>query len=321
MKKKGPGTVVRSTLRAVPAPVPAPFFLGPLIVRKLLRDLRLGLLVVGLLLFAFEFLWCKSTEQAVILTHKLLGRGIDMRVIFKVVFDQESGKMIEKLIGGDRITIGQGLDSLTIGYVHPLLLTILAVWAVGRVAGAIAGELDKGTMELLLAQPLARWRLIVSHLAVDCLTIPILCGCMWAGTTLGCYAFGLIDMTVDDRQPVDPRLFGPALFNIAALLFAIGGYTMAISSAGRSRARVLGIAVVLTLLQFLINLLGQTWQGVEFLRPWTIFYYYQPQALIMGFDRATEDGIRNILTLLAVGTVGYGAALVIFCRRDLPAPL
>ena len=61
----------------------------------------------------------------------------------RIVFDEESGKMIEKLIGGDRITIGQGLDSLSIGYVHPLLLTMLSVWAIGRAAGAIAGELDR----------------------------------------------------------------------------------------------------------------------------------------------------------------------------------
>jgi len=291
------------------------------LVRKLLRDLRLGLLVVGVLLFAFEFLHCKSTEQALVLTSKLRDRGIDIRLIIKLMFDEEAGKMIEKLIGGDKITIGQGLDTLTIGYVHPLLLAILSVWAVGRAAGAIAGELDKGTMELLLAQPLARWRLIASHFVVDCLTIPILCGCLWAGTALGCHLFGLIDMTAQDSKPVDPWLFGPAQLNVAALLFAISGYTLAISSAGRFRTSVLGIAVVLTLVQFLVNLLGQTWQDIEFLRPWTVFYYYQPQGLILRFDGASETGMRNMLTLAAVGAAGYVAALWIFCRRDLPAPL
>jgi ABC-2 type transport system permease protein len=293
-----------------------------ILVRKLLRDLRLGLVTIGLLLFAFELLWCKSTEQGLILTQKLLGRGIDMRIIFRIAFkEEESGKMIEKLIGGDRIAIGQGLDTLSIGYVHPLLLTMLSVWAVGRAAGAIAGELDKGTMELLLAQPLARWRLVASHFVVDCLTIPILCACLWAGTTLGSHVFDLVAMTATDRKPVDPLLFGPALANVGMLLFAISGYTMAISSAGRFRTRVLGIAVVLTLLQFLINLLGQTWQDIEFLRPCTVFYYYQPQGLILDLDGAAAEAWRNLLTLLAVGTVGYAAALAIFCYRDLPAPL
>jgi ABC-2 type transport system permease protein len=305
-----------------------------ILVRKLLRDLRVGLLAVGLLLFTFEFLHCKSTEQAVVVTRKLLDRDINMRLIFTILFSEESGKMLSKLIGGDRITIGQGLDSLTIGYVHPLLLTILSVWAIGRASGAIAGELDKGTMELLLAQPLARWRLIASHFAVDCLTIPILCGCLWAGTTLGSYAFGLIDLTAQDKRPVDPWLFAPAMLNIAGLLFAISGYTMAMSALGRSRTRILGIAVVVTLLQFLVNLLGQTWQAIEFLRPGTVFYYYQPQGMIMDFADLREAWVwndqtrllveaiaRNVLPLLAVGAIGYVIALVVFCRRDLPAPV
>jgi ABC-2 type transport system permease protein len=291
------------------------------LVLKLLRDLRLGLITIGLLLFGFELLWCKSTEQALVLMKKLFSRGIDMRLVFRLVFDEESGRMIEKLIGGDRISIGQGLDTLSVGYVHPLLLTMLGVWAVGRAAGAVAGELDKGTMELLLAQPLARWRVIGSHFVVDCLTIPFLCGCLWAGTALGAYVFDLVEMTKMDKKPIEPLQFGLAQVNVAALLFAISGYTMALSSAGRFRARVLGIAVVLTLLQFLINLLGQTWQDIEFLRPWTVFYYYQPQGLILSLDGAAAEARRNVLTLLAVGTLGYGAALAIFCHRDLPAPL
>ena len=139
-----------------------------------------------------------------------------------------------------------------------------------------------------------------------------MCGCLWAGTTLGSHAFGLIDLTANDVKPVDPTRFGPAMLNIGALLFAIGGYTMALSAAGRFRTRVLGIAVVLTLVQFFINLLGQTWADIEFLRPWTVFYYYQPQGLILGFDNAREAATRNVLTLLAVGVAGYIIALTIF---------
>jgi ABC-2 type transport system permease protein len=290
-----------------------------ILVRKLLRDLRIGLFVVVLLLFAFEFFWCKFTEQGVVLTRKLLGRSIDMEIVMKAVFEHD--RMVEKLIGGDKITIGQGRDLLSVGYVHPLVFAILSVWAVGRAAGAIAGEIDKGTMELLLAQPLSRWRLIVCHFLVDCLTIPVLCGCMWAGSTLGIHVFGLMELTATDREPVNTAQLGPALINVAAFLFAMSGYTMAISSAGRFRSRVLGIAVVLTLVQFFVNLLGQMWPDMEFLRPWTVFYYYQPQGLILNWDGVTQNAVRNIGTLLAVGAAGYVLALTILCRRDLPAPL
>ena len=153
---------------------------GTVLVWKLLRDLRVGLAVICVLLMAFEFLHCKSTEQAVLVTRRLLGQNIAMRVILQAITEQD--KVFEKLIGGNNAALGQGQDTLSIGYVHPLLLIMLSIWAVGRAAGAIAGELDKGTMELLLAQPLARWRLIASHFIIDCLTIPLMCGCLWAGT-------------------------------------------------------------------------------------------------------------------------------------------
>ena len=76
-------------------------------------------------------------------------------------------------------------DVLSIGYVHPLTQTILCVWVIGRAAGAIAGEIDRGTMELLQAQPLPRYRVILAHLGVDVLTIPLLCLCVWAGNWRG----------------------------------------------------------------------------------------------------------------------------------------
>ena len=75
------------------------------------------------------------------------------------------GQIIRTLIGGERIDARtRAMDMLSIGYVHPLMQTIFCIWAIGRAAGAIAGEIDRGTMELLLAQPLRRRGVILAHL-------------------------------------------------------------------------------------------------------------------------------------------------------------
>ena len=84
------------------------------------------------------------------------------------------------------------------------------------------------------------------------------------------------------RLHIDLAAFGPSLWAVGGLLFAISGYTMALSACGRYRWRVLGLAVFVTLLQFLVNVVGQMWDVLEPLRPWTIFYYYQPQDIILG---------------------------------------
>src|SRR5262249_14526952 len=60
------------------------------LVRKLLRDARTGLLVVCLLLGAFEFLWGKATEQAILVV-RAVDPEMSIQKFEKMVFNQESG--------------------------------------------------------------------------------------------------------------------------------------------------------------------------------------------------------------------------------------
>jgi len=244
--------------------------------------------------------------------------GVD---IFIKTFFEDEGQIVQKLIGGEGIDIRRASNLLTSGFVHPLVQTILCIWAIGRAAGAIAGEIDRGTMELLLAQPITRSRVIKAHLIVDLVTIPVLCLSMWAGITLGAHVVGLAG-NENPALRADPLPFGRSLPNVALLVFAVSGYTMWISAAGRFRGRVLGIAILLTLVMFLVNVIGQLWDPADHLRPLTIFYYYQPQPIILNARWYTETAIWGRLgVLLAVGTIGYLMAWRTFCRRDLPAPL
>lgn len=132
------------------------------------------------------------------------------------------------------------------------------------------------------------------------------------------------------KMEMHPEAFGPALLAVAALMFAVSGYTMWLSARGRFRWRVLGIAVFVTLIQFLINLIGQMWEEVcGWMRPLTIFFYFQAQQIALG-EGGNVDlhvwgqpsvRVSGVGVLVAVGVIGYALALWTFCRRDLPAPL
>ncbi|MBY0228843.1 MAG: ABC transporter permease subunit [Gemmataceae bacterium] len=328
---------------------------------KLLRDVRWTLLGVGLLVGLFQFLWA-------LITARILGKitpffvglaglgGLTRENIEKVVFDGP-GRVLRTIIGGEGVTLDNAMDMLSIGFVHPVMQIVFCIWAIGRAAGAIAGEIDKGTMELLLAQPLARARLVWAHFLVDLITIPALCLAMWAGCWLGYAAVHPIKVDAPDfdavrdkparespaaalakqleglarllrptteaseaqmraRLEIDPWRLGRGLPAVAALVFAICGLTMWLSSMGRYRLRTLTLAIAAVLLMFLVNVLGQMWGPAEWARPLTVFHYFQPQALIK-----TGAGAGSLLVLLAVGLAGYGMALWTFVRRDLPAPL
>jgi ABC-2 type transport system permease protein len=299
------------------------------LVRKLLRDVRLPLVVVALFLGAFEALWVKIAERLSghllpLLRWLAAGRDLIPQQVEEEIF-RGPGQIIRTVIGGERVSIFHPGDLFSVALVHPLVVTTLCVWAIGRAAGALTGEIDRGTMDLLLAQPVPRSRLVLAHLCVDLVVIPVLCLSLWAGQWFGGWAVGVLAVAAprdNSALRLDPLAFAPALPTVAALLFAVSGYTMWLSAGGRYRGRVLSAAVLLTLVQSLVNVIGQLWTVIEPLRPLTVLYYYQPQAVILREDWYTDpEAWLRLVVLLGVGAVGYLMALRVFCRRDLPAPL
>ena len=293
------------------------------LVRKLLRDLRVAAIVIAVLLFLFQILWSRITSRVTteILT-ALQRAGVSLEVLQGIMLGRNEmmGQMVQAIIGGDQIALDKPGDMMSIAYVHPLVITMLCIWALGRAANAIAGEIDRGTMELLLAQPIRRTQIVAAHLAVDALVFPALCAAMWLGTYCGTRWMGLQSLP---QRSVDPLRFLPALLCVFGLLFSVSGVTMAMSAHGRSRARVWGWAITLFLSMFLINILGQMWQDwIGWLRPYTVFYHYRPQLIILN-DKWYEHGEAwfHLGVLVSVGLAGYLWAWIRFCRRDLPAPL
>jgi ABC-2 type transport system permease protein len=296
------------------------------LVFKVLRDLRWSLLAVGGLLAGFEMLWAKITERITVELIPEFTKLAPLKQIAGILF-KGSGKLMQTMMGGETIRLDSTMDMLTIGYVHPLVQTVFGIWAIGRASGALAGEMDRGTMELLLAQPIARSRVVLAHFVVDLLTIPCLCLCLVLGSYVG--------VSIVRLDNIDLARFWRAVPNAAALIFALSGMTMAFSAAGRFRWRVLSLALGLALIQFVLNVVGQLW---DLLAPWralTVFYYYQPQPTILQ-DRWTvpvgkglpglgpEEALFSaspVAVLVLVGLVGYAIALAAFTRRDLPAPL
>src|ERR1019366_162041 len=183
-----------------------------ILVRKLLRDVRLAWFCFAVLLFLFQLLWARITSRisTQILT-ALQNAGITLEFLQNLVLnrDEMMGQLVQAVIGGENIALDKAGDMMTIAYVHPLVLTILCIWAIGRAANAIAGEIDRGTMELLLAQPIRRSQIIAAHLCVDAIVFPTICVAIWIGTYVGTWLMGL-QSAVNPHARVDPWRFLPA---------------------------------------------------------------------------------------------------------------
>lgn len=328
-----------------------------ILVRKLLRDSRPALIAVCLLLFFFAAFWVKITQRVttqIVPMARLISQPFGNAKVLESVFVRGPSKVSQAALGWGEMNFDNPTDFLAIGLLHPIVLVMCLVWGVGRAAGAVAGELDRGTMELLMSQPVPRNRLILAHLIVDCVVLPALCVSFFLGTQFGLWAVGpfvpdyallddaakestliqgLIQRIPRDPTPLEVSGRGEAigLVNTLALMFAISGMTLALSSVGRSRWKVIGYAVLTVIVMFVANTIGQLWEPAGFVRPLTLFYYYQPQRAMIDGDWMVDlnkswDLGRPVLVpavgvLFAVGVIGYAFALRAFSRRDLPAPL
>lgn len=327
------------------------------LVRKLLRDSRWPLLVVCLLLFVFSFIWvgiAKKVTTEIAPAIDIISRSgrMDPKLVEKVVFSGP-GKISQAVLGGTGIRFERPTDFLVVEMLHPVIIILAGLWAVGRAAGAVSGELDRGTMELLMSQPVPRNRLILAHLIADAILIPAIVVSLVLGTQLGVAAnvpftvnfevfeklppeqMTMLKLVVnfDDipkELPVEPAGQWPAAVGLMALMFALSGVTMLISACGRNRWRAIGWASLLAMLMFIGNVLGQLWESAAFVRPLTVYFYYQPQQVWLhgnwwaNLNEAwpgADVPVPSVGVLFGVGATGYALALWVFGRRDLPAPL
>lgn len=199
--------------------------------------------------------------------------------------------------------------------IDPTLFLTCGLWAVARGSDAISGELNRGTMEMLLAQPVPRYQIVLSQAVVTAVCSAVLAVIVILGVALG-----LVWVRYDE-----PGLlihFSHGVFNLFAVNFCLAGITTLISSVDRYRWRTLALGGGFMVTQLIIKVLSRLSDRFENLRFVTIYGAYEPWKLI---DAPSEDYWRLFLemngTLLGIGLAAYILATVIFCRRDLPAPL
>lgn len=207
--------------------------------------------------------------------------------------------------GGDIFTLS---GSVALAFMHPIALILNAVFAVGFSTAAVAGERQRGTLEVTLSRPISR-RGLYAALLTACLTFV-------AVTTLalmtGCVAGATFEGVRDELNLA--RL--PWLWLNAVLLFsAIAAIGLAASVSFDRYAPALGLTLAIVVISYFFEVLGSLWPAAKPLQPWSLFHYMQPKAILQG-TAAAHNGV--VLALVFGAAIGY--ALYVFPRRDLPAP-
>jgi len=206
--------------------------------------------------------------------------------------------------------VGESIEDYTspAGYLHGELFYMMApilflIFAISRGSGAIAGEEGKGTLDLLLANPLPRWRVVLEKAASMAAATFCLGVVFWGALAAGASAVGM-DIGLG---PLASAVLSCVL---TALLF--GALALALGCLTGSRGRAVGVAAAMAVATFFLNSLGNVVSGLRLWRKLSPFYYYvEAQPL--------KNGLNGVhaLVLLSAALALVALSVVFFQRRDV----
>ncbi len=171
-------------------------------------------------------------------------------------------------------------------------------------SNAIAGEIEKGTIGIYLAQPISRIKLYLSKYAAGMINIIIF-------TLISSF----IAIPLAEIHNVDYEASHYFIFLILGLLFgwAIYSLAMMLSAILSEKGRVIFITLGILLVMYAINVVAALKDNLQNLKYVTFFHYYdQKNALVNG---KLDD--LSILVFLGVIIVCSILGAWIFSKRDI----
>jgi ABC-2 type transport system permease protein len=193
---------------------------------------------------------------------------------------------------------------------HPFIILMLAMWPIARGSAAVAGELEKGSLDMVLSRPISRSGYLTGQMIAALLGMLVLAAALFLGNRVGNH-FNFIESP--------PRLVSVFRAGLVVIAFgvAVFGYTIALSSIDIVRWRPNLAASVITLAMFIVPIIATipALEKYRWMEKYSIFYYYDPVEAAL---KANHLGF-NLGILCGVGLVGIVLSYIAFNRRDLPA--
>jgi ABC-2 type transport system permease protein len=213
-------------------------------------------------------------------------------------------KQLLQLFGVKSIDAASFNNYMTIELLGLIWVVIMAAFVIAWTRAMIAGEISDGTMELLLAQPVARWRVIVSESTGLLAGVVGLCCVTVVGTMALGAAFG---------ARVSYAGFGAFLPLGIALALAVAGYSLFFSALLDEPRRAVMASAGLTLFFYLLHFGGTYSKVIDKIDWFGIFHYYNPMKVL----DSGKIPVKSVLILLVFAAVGFGAATWVFQNKDI----
>jgi len=200
--------------------------------------------------------------------------------------------------GTDLTTIEGFLASQAFSFMAPLALAFFPILAS---AGAIAGAEERGTIDVLLGNPIPPWQLVAGQFvgaAISLLGIVAILGLFtWIPAVL-------LEVDLSLRETAE------AVLNLWPLCLFFGGLAMLCSAVFHRRVLAIAIPGAILVAMYFVNALGNTVEDLEDAQPFSVFHYYG-SAIEHGIGWGDFGGV-TLAALVLVFLAGFA-----FRRRDI----
>lgn len=208
--------------------------------------------------------------------------------------------MIEAFGLSDMISPAGYLQSTVFGIIGPILMLIFAISTGSQ---AIAGDEERGTLDLLLAYPVSRTQVLLQRFAA--LSVAIL--------LIGASVFAmLLALNNPSELALPVSHLAAMVLHLGLLGLSFGALALMTGALTGRRTLALAVASGIGVVTYFANTLAPRVEGLEWARRLSPFFYYSGgEPLRHGF----QVGDAAILLLLTGALIGAGVAG--FNRRDL----
>ena len=212
-------------------------------------------------------------------------------------------KLMEAMIGPlpkDTVTPESWLGIELYGLLFPILLGVIAVSAG---ASAIGAEEESGTIELILASPISRGRVVLEKSLGIMIQLAIVSGFLWVGIAIGSILFPF-DVSLSNVLAATAMgwIFGTTVAYISMSAQALKG----------RKGLALGVGSGVVGLSYVMMVMSELLDGLNSLKYISLFNYYDgPSVLINGMNE-TSFAVMLVLSGLFLLVSLYG-----FYNRDV----
>ncbi len=253
-------------------------------------------------------LWRRNWIKVAAVTCGCLLWGYLAPVIDKSLISTVQGALPPSLANFGSGTLNTFPGVITLMFEHPFLIALVSTVALAITIPALAGQRQRGTLEMLLARPIKRSTLLATvALAVASMLLLVLFA-MVVGILAGSSVEGL-----SDQVPVRELL---VVWLWSALLYgAFASFALAASATSNRNGPAVSLTLGFLIANYFFEILGGFWDQAKAWQPYSLFHHFQAADILAGRLSASD---LMVLSLAVVIPLTY--AFYIFPRRDLPAP-